>query len=100
MSVRERLYDKFAVNSVTGCWDWTASKQPPGYGQMWNGERVEQAHRISFRLHCGEIPDGLEIHHECRNRSCVNPVHLRAVTHQVNVLAGDTQMARNAVKTE
>ena len=83
----------------SGCWQWKASKYPAGYGQMWNGSRVEQAHRISFREFVGDIPDGCEIDHICRNRSCVNPEHLRAVTHRENMRASDSVMGLNAKKT-
>jgi hypothetical protein len=65
---------------------------------LWNGVRVEQAHRISYRLHCGDIPEGMEIDHLCRNRGCVNPDHLRVVPHRENMRVSDTEMGRNAAK--
>lgn len=47
------------------------------------------AHRLSYELHKGEIPEGLEIDHLCRNRWCVNPDHLEAVTRRENIMRGD-----------
>jgi len=98
MTVEQRFRAKFIADEDTGCWNWTACKQPTGYGNMWNGQRVEQAHRIAYRLFCGPIPEGREIDHVCRKRGCVNPDHLRAVTHRENMRVSDTVMGRNAAK--
>lgn len=94
-----RLTEKFSMNRETGCWDWTAAKQPTGYGQVWNGKRPEQAHRVFYRLFVCEIPDGCEIDHVCRNRGCVNPDHLRAVPHKENMRVSGALMGINARKT-
>jgi hypothetical protein len=71
------------------CWEWTGVKNPAGYGQM--SVRVDgkvhtvQAHRIAYELYVGPMPAGLEVDHLCRNRGCVRPTHLEAVTHLVNM---------------
>ncbi|WP_261526143.1 HNH endonuclease signature motif containing protein [Burkholderia multivorans] len=99
MSLLERFHDKCMPEPMTGCWIWFGAHQPTGYGQLWNGERPEQAHRISYRLYCGPIPEGSEIDHRCKNPWCVNPNHLEAVTHAVNMHRSNTEMGRNARKT-
>ena len=73
----ERFWQK--VNRTDTCWLWTGALHC-GYGEL-NVNRVNiSAHRYSYTLHFGAIPDGMEIDHICRNRACVNPDHLRAVT--------------------
>ena len=74
-----------------GCWEWLGSTST-GYGCFRRG----YAHRYSYELHKGAIPDGLQIDHLCRNRLCVNPDHLEAVTVRVNVLRGVSRVAANA----
>lgn len=74
-----------------GCWRWTAALDKAGYGRIGvDGRRgkTEYAHRITFKIHHGDIPDGTELDHLCRNRWCVNPDHLEAVTHKVNMYRG------------
>lgn len=56
------------------------------------------AHCVSYEIHKGRIPIGTEIDHLCRNHGCVNPAHLEAVTHRVNVLRGNSIVASNARK--
>jgi hypothetical protein len=49
----------------------------------------QRAHRVSYRLFKGEIPEGTEIDHLCKMKCCVNPEHLEAVTHAENVFRAD-----------
>lgn len=98
MTLRDRLLAKIIVQP-DGCWVWRGAAQPTGYGQLWNGKRPEQAHRLSYKMFCGPVPDGVEVDHVCRVRDCVNPKHLRLLPHRDNVLAGNTGPARNAAKT-
>lgn len=87
------------VQKTETCWTWTGERARHGYGVLNIGERRVFAHRISYEMHIGSIPDGLIIDHLCRNTSCVNPDHLEAVTNRVNVLRGVGPSAKNAVKT-
>lgn len=84
----ERFWSK--VFKTPTCWEWTASKIPSGYGRFnASGHAWEYAHRFSYQLIYGDIPDGLEIDHLCRNRGYVNPSHLEPVTHAVNCQRGN-----------
>lgn len=82
------------------CWEWSAYRNASGYGVCWfMGRRNFLAHRATFTLAKGPIPNGLVIDHLCRNHACVNPAHLEAVTTRVNLLRGNTVTARNAAAT-
>jgi hypothetical protein len=84
----------------SGCWLWTAATNADGYGLLWRGNRSYlMAHRASYELHVGPIPEGLTIDHLCRNRRCINPAHLEPVTNRTNVLRGAGITAQNAAKT-
>lgn len=79
---------KINKDGAGGCWIWTASKKPRGYGQFAirvNGKNKNHyAHRLSYEIHVGPIPEGMQLDHICRVRSCVNPDHLRVVTNMEN----------------
>jgi hypothetical protein len=88
------------VDKTDSCWNWTAGIGADGHGRFYAGpQRHVQAHRYSFELHGGVIPEGLVIDHLCRNPRCVNPGHLEPVTVQTNTLRGIGVSARSAVAT-
>lgn len=85
----ERFWEK-VDKTDDGCWLWTAAKDSGGYGSIGLGANgaIGSAHRVSYELNVGPIPEGLHIDHLCRNPACVNPAHLEPVTNRENVLRG------------
>ena len=75
-----RFLQKVKVDEETGCWIWQATIHTKGYGQFWYKDMARQAHRVSYAIFNGEIPDQLTIDHTCHNPACVNPDHLKAET--------------------
>jgi hypothetical protein len=94
---RDEFFWRRVEKRADGCWQWRGNLQANGYGRF--GIKSEYAHRVSYVMHRGAIPVGLDIDHLCRNRACVNPDHLEPVTRRINLLRGKTIPARNAAKT-
>lgn len=90
-TLEDRFWAKVNIPAdVLGCWEWTGALNPGnGYAviQAAPGRR-RFAHQVSYELSMGTIGTGMEIDHVCRNRKCVNPLHLRAVS------ASDNSRAR------
>lgn len=86
------------VKKTQTCWNWIGYIGKTGYGQFKKNNKMQKAHRVSYELYKGKIRRELEIDHLCRNKKCVNPKHLEAVTHRENMLRGNSFVAINAKK--
>lgn len=101
-ALEERFWAKVDKRGPEDCWLWTAYLKPTGYGEIGLGGRNQpmvHAHRVSYEIANGPIPEGLVIDHLCRVRNCVNPAHLEAVTNKENLLRGVGPSALSARKT-
>lgn len=84
-TVLERFWAK--VTKTDECWHWTGCLQKRTYGRyglFQSGIKLVLAHRFSYELHTGPIPDGMCVLHSCDTPGCVNPAHLFLGTHKTN----------------
>jgi hypothetical protein len=66
------------------CWEWTGGKDSDGYGRVKYEGKRQQAHKLSYIIHFGEVPKGLIVARTCNNKLCVNPSHLELRTQSEN----------------
>ncbi len=98
----ERLPRRFArriVVDASGCWLWTGTKHEAGYGRVRQRGRQVTAHRAIYGLVARPVPSDKQLDHLCRNRLCVNPLHMEVVDNRTNTLRGIGPTALNKRKT-
>lgn len=94
-SFERRVLRRVRVNEAK-CWEWTGARMHNGYGQLVVGGIRYAVHRYVYEQLVGPIPEGLDLDHLCRNRACVNPIHLEPVTRGENLRRGYLAEPRSA----
>lgn len=97
-SVSDRFWSKVVIRGKAECWSWMATKRA-GYGLFKIDNKHRQATRVAYSFVFRPIPKKLSLDHLCRNTGCVNPWHLEAVPHRINVLRGIGPTAKNHQKS-
>lgn len=93
------MSEKHTPDLYASCIEWEGAIDNHGYGRLNVKGKWVLAHRFAYEGSVCKIPDGLVIDHLCRNRRCINVLHMEAVTPKENVLRGNGISAKNKLKT-
>lgn len=86
MSEPRTKWDQLAnIGGEDDCWNWKMAKTVSGYGYVVRQGKSIRSNRLAWQMAYGEIPAGLSVLHNCDNRLCINPKHLRLGTHNDNM---------------
>jgi hypothetical protein len=82
MELEQKLEEGIERIPFHSCWEWGRGRTSAGYGVVYGrGSRAHRnmhyTHRLSYQIHCGPIPTGMQVLHSCDNPGCCNPAHLR-----------------------
>jgi hypothetical protein len=86
VSIQKRFWNRVRRIGINKCWPWLGCIATDGYGTIKIDGKQLKAHRLSYLVNIGQIPDGFVVDHICENKSCVNPDHLEAVSQKVNTI--------------
>lgn len=84
-----------AADGHSRCWQWMGTINADGYGHLQVGlgkkgkTKTYKAHRLAYAIFNDGLPETLDVHHTCRNKWCVNPDHLEAISRETNVVDGN-----------